>query len=423
MKIAYKVLQEFVKTSLSPADLGEKFLMTSSELESLTDWGKLLEGLVVGKVEEVRPHPNADRLRLATLNIGKQKIHVVCGAPNLAVGQTVVVALPGTQLTPLKGEPVLIDKTTVRGEPSMGMICTPDEIGIPFQSEGIILLSDSCAPGSSAAAAMHLEDVVLDLEVTPNRPDLLSYRGLAREVATFEKRPLKEQPIAALNELDTKESSPVKVSIEDSKLCQRYSGVCLENITIAPSPQWLAARLTLSGIRPVNNVVDVVNYVMLELGQPMHAFDLDSLPSMEIIAGTVQSKTTLQLLDGTEREVLPSDITIRSGNKVIGLAGVMGGSETEVSPETTRILLESATFYGPQIRRTSRRLGLRSEASSRFEKGLDPEITITALKRAVYLLTQLAGAQVKGSVIDVYPKSRGERPRIHLTFALSLIHI
>jgi phenylalanyl-tRNA synthetase beta chain len=420
MKIAYSWLLDYVKTSLTPEQLSDRFRVASCEVEGIEEWGERFKGLITGTVKSVAKHPNADRLRIAEVTIGKKNHIIVCGAPNLEKGQSVVVALPGTTLYPLKGEPFTIQESVIRGQKSEGMLCAAEEIGLPMTSDGIIELPAATKSGLSFVEATKLNDTVLDLEITPNRPDLLSYRGLAREVATFEKRSLLEIPISSLEEKGNSLNKGLSVSIEDSKLCNRYSAICLENVSLKASPQWMQSRLLLSGIRPVNCVVDVTNYVMLELGQPLHAFDLDKVSKSKTASIKVRSAKEgekLATLDGSERQLKSGDIVIASGTEPLAIAGIMGGQETEISPATTRILLESAHFHGPHVRKTSRRLGLRSEASTRFEKELDPEQTVTALKRAVYLLQEMEVGNVCSPLVDTYPKPRTDRPRIHLSFS------
>jgi phenylalanyl-tRNA synthetase beta chain len=417
MNIAYTWLLDYVKTNLTPIQLGDKFRMTSSELEGIEDWSAKFKGLLIGKVVSVRPHPNANRLRIAEVETGSVTRTIVCGAPNLAEGQTVIVATPGTTIHPVKGSALTIEEAVIRGEKSAGMLCAAEEIGIPIPSEGIWVLPSECKSGSSFAEAVGLSDSVLDLEITPNRPDLLSYIGLAREVAAFEKKHISEPVISSLEGSANQHDLQLSVTIEDSAACLRYVALGLENITIQPSPLWMQSRLILSGIKPINNVVDVTNYCMLEYGQPLHAFDANETKGGAIHVRPATNNEEITLLDHSKRALHVGDIVIANDqNKAIALAGIMGGLESGIKETTTRIILESAVFNGPQIRRTSRRLGLRSEASMRFEKGLDPELAITALKRAVYLLQENGGAEIASNLVDSYPRGRQERPRIHLSF-------
>jgi phenylalanyl-tRNA synthetase beta chain len=423
MKIAYRWLQEYVRTALTPAELAERFVYTSAEVESLVDWSERYRNVVIGKVLTVEPHPSADKLRITRVDTGDQVRDIVCGAPNVTAETYVAVALPGSVLTPLSGPPIAIQSAVIRGVPSDGMICSAFELGLSNDQEGILQLSGQWKAGDTFAEAWGLNDCVLDLEITPNRPDLLSYFGIAREVATFEKKRLMEPPVSLTGDQHDR-PSPLTVTVMDSRLCPRYSAVYLEGVTVQPSPTWMQARLLLSGIRPINNLVDTANYVMLELGQPLHAFDYDTLPrdaegKAVLQVRAAQSGETIAALDDSTRTLPGGDILITDGrDQPVAIAGIIGGADSAISPSTTRVILESASFAGSQIRRTSRALGLRSEASTRFEKGLDPEMTVRALKRAAYLLQEQLPGMTLHEVIDVYtvPAKEKSRPRIHLTF-------
>ncbi len=412
-------LKEFVATTTPGFELGEKFRMTSSEAEGITNWKEKLAGLVIGHVLAVKPHPNADRLRVATVDIGTEKRTIVCGASNLEEGQYVIVALPGITLHPVVGEPMVMRETKIRDVQSQGMLCALEEIGIAIASPGIFVYPETLKPGASVSSTLFEDDIVIDLDITPNRPDLLSHFGLAREVAAFERRKLSEPTIAPLEHSHTHQTH-LELTLSHHKDCLRYSAIALNNVQVKPSPWWLQSRLIRCGIRPINTVVDVTNYVMLELGQPLHAFDLDTLPKQKEVFGiavrSAKPDEKIDLLDDSTRTLIAGDIVIADGNdKAIALAGIMGGKHSAISESTTRIVLESATFSGPQIRKTSRHLGLRSEASLRFEKGLDTELTVTALKRALYLLQQVAGATVDSKLVDNTVHAH-QRPRIHVSF-------
>jgi phenylalanyl-tRNA synthetase beta chain len=424
VKIAYSWLREYVRTTTDPDLLGEKFQMTSSALEEVEHHAERFASLTVGRVESVRQHPNADRLRIAEVSLGKETRQIVCGAPNLANGQLVVVALPGTLIHPLKGEPVTIQESVIRGEASQGMLCSAQEIGLDLQTpDGILVLPEDSKPGSPLSGILEIGDSVLDLELTSNRPDLYSYIGLAREVAAFEKHSLVEPPIAAIEESASQSDFPVDVRVENSHSCTRYSALCMDGISVGPSPLWMQVRLLHSGIRPINNVVDVGNYVMLEFGQPLHTFDLDRLvskgqgkPKLDI--RMAKPGESLELLNGKTIALNETDLVIAADGEVTNLAGIMGGESTGIQPETVRVLIESAHFHAATIRRSGRAHGLRSDASARFEKGLDPEMTVAALKRAAYLLQKVAGGRVSSPLHDSYPaRIRAERPRIHVSFA------
>lgn len=416
MKIAHQWLLEYVKTPTSPQELGAKFQMTSSVLEGLIDWEARLANIVVGKVITNLPHPNSQKLRVLNVSFGKKSAQILT-AGHAPENTLVAVALPGAILHPLKGEPWEITEREMGGERSEGMLCGVEEMGLPIKVEGWGFIPPETRLGTPLSQVLYLNDTVLDLEVTPNRPDLLSHFGLAREVATFEKRSLQEPPIYRLDERELHDDIPFSVKVENSRICPRYSGIILRNITVQTSPLWLQARLIMVGIRPINTVVDVANYVMLELGQPLHTFDLKTLGNEGLLIRAAKKGERLTTLDGAERVLEAGDIVIANPNKPIDLAGVIGGLDSSITSETTDIFLESANFDGSSIRRTTRHLGLRTEASSRFEKGLDPEITVTALKRAIYLLQSISGAKVGSNLLDIYPRGRSERPRIHSSFA------
>lgn len=421
MNISYSWLKEYINTSSTPQELANQLEIATCEVESVSNIQESFSGLVVGKVGKVINHPGADRLRIATVTVGKKTHTIVCGAPNLEEGQAVVVALPGTTIHPVKGDPFTITEAVIRGEKSEGMLCAAEEIGLPIKSDGILILDSTIKSGTSMTEALNLDDTILELEITPNRPDLLSYQGVAREIGALEKRSLSQLPIYSLEEDAAHKNNSLQVAINDSKLSHRYSAVILENIAITESPLWLQIRLATSGVQPINSIVDVTNYVMLESGQPLHAFDLDTISSGSkniVHVRSAKANEQLLLLDGTTRKLEVGDIVITDTiDAPIALAGIMGGKESEVTSTTTRVLIESAHFDGPSIRRTSRRLGLRSEASTRFEKGLDPEMTVTALKRVLYLLQEISEGKLSASLIDSYPKNRIERPRIHVSFA------
>jgi phenylalanyl-tRNA synthetase beta chain len=393
-------------------------MMTSSELEGSVDWKAKLAGLIVGHVESVEPHPNADRLRIATVHTGKEKRTIVCDAPNLAVGQHVIVALPGVTLHPAGKEPFTLGESVIRGVTSYGMLCALDEIGIPAAAEGIFVLDEPVKPGTAVAEALFEHDIVLDLEITPNRPDLLSHLGLAREVATFEHRRLIEPPLATL---ESKRSHPItpETKVQSHRDCPRYSILAFEGVTVTPSPWWLQSRLIRCGIRPINIVVDITNYVMLELGQPLHAFDADKLAGTQprFSVRLAKKGESIALLDGTTRTLLEDDLIVTNGaDQPIGLAGIMGGTEWSITETTTRVFIEAACFSGSRIRKTSRHLGLRTDASLRFEKGLDPELVPKAQRRVAHLLEKYAGAQVASRLVEDTGTHPVRRPRIKLSF-------
>lgn len=385
--------------------------MTSSELEHVYDWGQKLKGVVVGEILTCQPHPNADRLKVTTVSTGKETRTIVCGAPNVAAGQKVLVALPGTTLTNLKGEILTIAEATIRGVTSEGMLCAASELGLPaLLPDGIWVLPAATQVGITAVQALGLDDVVLDLEITPNRPDLLSHIGLAREVSAFENRALKLPKSTPLRTGSFKPafSSTVHVHVAQHAPCYRVAAVPLRVLQQENSPWWLQRRLIISGMRPINPIVDVTNYVMLELGQPLHAFDTTHLGVKKVVlqAEKVKVNTPVTTLDGITRTLEPGDAVITLNGTVADIAGIMGGEGSSITSTTQEVLLQAASFHGPQVRRTSARLGLRSEASTRFEKGLDPELVPQALERAVALLTEMGVVEQAGPLCDHYPEKR-----------------
>lgn len=405
MKVSMKWLKEYVDIDGDYKLLEEKFNLMSQEVESLY---KLIEAsnLVIGHVLTCEKHPDADKLNITTVNIGEDEpLQIICGAPNIAAGQKVMVALVGAVLP---GD-FKIKKAKIRGVESFGMICSLAELGVQdfdASEKGIYVLGDDAIVGNNPLEYLHLDDYVLDLDLTANRPDLLSIEGVAYDTACMLKKDLK---LKNHTYETNKEICNMKIFTDTSK-CNAYYGQVIKNITIKESPSWLKARLLAVGIRPINNVVDISNYVMIEYGQPLHAFDFDKLNSDTIIVRTAKPLETLVTLDGQKRELLEDDIIITNGSKAIAIAGVMGGLETEVDEKTTTILLESASFDSISVRKTSKRLDLMSEASLRFEKGIDPNKIKKAMDYATVLLIQLANAEVVGnySFFDSTDKSEPE---------------
>lgn len=399
MKFTWNWLKEFVDVEATPAEVAERLTMAGLEVDAVEALGPALDGVVCAEVVAVRPHPNADKLRVCDVRDGRgATATVVCGAPNVAVGQIVPFARPGAVLP----GGMTIGATEIRGVASAGMLCSAVEIGAGDDASGLLVLPAGTAVGSGVAAALGLDDVVLELSITPNRGDCLSVLGVAREVAALtgaRLHPAAAAPAAPAAAGD----DAIAIAIAAPDLCRRYVGRILRDVRITPSPAWMQARLRAVGLRPINNVVDVTNYVLFERGQPLHAFDLDRLPARDITvrrAGTAQRFATL---DGQERDLLADDLVIASGATPVALAGVMGGANTEVGDDTTSVLLEAAWFLPECIRRTSKRLGLRSESSYRFERGVDPEGVLPAAARAAELLQAHAGARPAGPVADVCP--------------------
>lgn len=415
MLVSLKWLRDYVDLppDLDVDDLATRLTMASSEVEGIHrvgDWDRAL--VTVGSVLAVDPHPQADRLRLATVDYGGDAPQqVVCGAPNLAVGQRVAFAREGARLYDgHSGEPSTLKRSKIRGVESSGMVLSERELGLSDQHEGIIELPAEAPVGM--ALADYLGDVVLDVHTWPNRADTMSMLGIAREVAAIIGSPWRA-PDEIYPESTAPTAEAVSVRIDDPELCARYVATVVEGVTIAPSPAWLQERLRAAGQRPINNVVDITNYVMLELGQPLHAFDLAKVRGV-VGVRTARDGERLTTLDGEDRELTAATLLITDDSGPIALAGVMGGLATEVTESTTDILLEAARFDPASIRRTSTRLHLRSEASSRFERGLSPELAEHASRRATKLLVEFCGGTARQGLVDVYP-----RPLTPPTVALS----
>jgi phenylalanyl-tRNA synthetase beta chain len=363
--------------------------------------------IVVGKIIDVNAHPNAGRLRLVTVDLGKQRSTVVCGAPNVAVGDKVAFAYVGAQLIDgHSGKVVQLKPAKIRGVVSEGMICSEKELRISDSHEGIMILSPEATIGTPLTE--YLGDTILDLDITPNRPDCLSVIGIAREIAALTGSKL-HIPEVHYQELGRAIDSSASVEIVESNLCPRYCASLLTGVKVVSSPQWLQRRLLACGMRPINNIVDVTNYVMLEYGQPLHAFDYDEIRGKQIIVRRAGNGETITALDGVERTLNPNILVIADKGRAIAIAGIMGGADTEVTGNTTIVLIESANFNQAVIHRGSLGLRLSSEASLRFEKGLSRDLPLIALKRATQLMAELAGGKVAKGIIDVYPgKQRRE---------------
>lgn len=403
MKLLLSWLREFVDVDLRPAELKRRLLDATAEVESIEVIGGTWdpERIRVAEVVAVEPHPNADRLRLATVETGSGRQRVVCGAPNLAVGQKVAFATEGASLIDgHTGKPSVLKLRPIRGVESAGMVLSERELGLSDDHEGILVLDPATPVGQPLVEA--IGDVIFDISTWANRADLLSVLGLAREVAALTGRALRE-PDRSHGESGTAVASLVSVDIEAPDLCRRFTASVIEGVRIGPSPAWMQERLLRHGMRPINNVVDITNYVMLELGQPMHAFDYAKVRGRRIIARRARPGEQMLTLDGVERQLDPEMLVICDAEGPVAVAGVMGGAETEVSDATTTVLLEVANFRPGSIRRTSGLLKLRSEASLRFEKGIGPEMAMYAQHRALRLFEQLTGGRVASGIIDVFP--------------------
>jgi phenylalanyl-tRNA synthetase beta chain len=400
MRVPYSWLREYCDPGIGPEELAERLAMTGTEVERVITVGPpSAESFVVGKVLAAEPHPDADRLRVCTVDTGDGERTIVCGAPNVAAGQTVPVALPGATMP--GGQK--LGKAKLRGVESEGMILSATELEVGEDSAGILVLDDGAVPGQALAEVLPVAEPVLELEVTPNRVDCFGVYGVAREVHAITAAPLGPEPWAedapAEGEGDVGDYASVEVEAPD--LCPRFTARVFTDVTIGPSPAWLQARLTAAGQRPINNVVDITNYTMLLTAQPLHAFDLDRVPGGELTIRAAGEGEKMTTLDGVERTFDAETVLVCDRNGPSGIAGIMGGQVSEVSDETTRVLLEVANWNGTNILRTSRLLSLRSEASSRFEKQLHPDLCLRAQRIASRLMIELCGAKLVPGTIDV----------------------
>ncbi len=410
MRVPLDWLAEYVELRLPPEQLAHRLSMAGAEVESIERSGGDWEQIVVGRVIEVAPHPNADRLRLAQVDYGEAEPQtVVCGAPNLAQGQTIAFAQIGAQLRdPQTRELRKLRRSKIRGVESRGMICSERELGISDEHEGILVLETDAPPG--AALADVLGEAALEIKPTPNRPDHFSVLGIAREVAALTGGAVRE-PAEDYPESGPPVNERTSVTIEDPVGCPRYTAILIGGVNVGPSPEWLQRAVSSAGMRPINNVVDVTNYVLMEYGQPLHAFDQARLREGRIVVRRARAGETLQLLDGALLELSEADLVIADAERPVALAGIMGGAESEVGEATTTVLLETATFEAGTIRRSAARHKLRTEASLRFEKALNPELALRAARRAARLIIETAGGAACASVEDQYP-GRVHAPQI-----------
>ncbi|MGE5363192.1 MAG: phenylalanine--tRNA ligase subunit beta [Bacteroidota bacterium] len=401
MKVSLNWLKDYVDLQgISAEEVIEKLTISGLEVEDVEYKGKLYENFVVGYVKERQKHPNADKLSLCVVSTGSEEFNVVCGAPNVAAGQKIVFAKVGA-VVPDGG--FTITKAKIRGEVSMGMICSEKELGLSDNHEGIMVLDPEMKEGTPVAEALGLDDVIIEIGITPNRPDALSHIGVARDLAAIFKRPL-AKPALNLCEADTLVTDEAKVIIENPDACPRYSARVVKNVEVKESPAWLKSRLRSIGLRPINNIVDITNYILHETGQPLHAFDLDRLAEKTIVVRNAEEKEKFVTLDSKERTMSSADLMICDAERAVAVAGVMGGENSEVTAETKNVLIESAYFAPSVIRKTSRKLQLSTDASYRFERGTDPDNTVYTAARAAQLMAELGGGSVMKGAIDVYPK-------------------
>ena len=413
MRISYNWLKQFIKTDLQSNEIADILTDLGLEVEGVDTFESLkggLQGVVVGHVITCEKHPDADKLKITTVDIGdgKTPLQIVCGAPNVTVGQKVPVATIGTKLYDKEGNAFEIKKGKIRGQESHGMICAEDELGLGESHDGILILDASLIPGTPAARIFNIEcDEVFEIGLTPNRADAMSHMGVARDLrAGLLQRGTTSELItpSVSNFKVEKRTLKIDIKVEDSKLVPRYCGVTISGVTVKSSPNWLQNRLKAIGLTPKNNIVDVTNYVLHELGQPLHAFDAAQIQGSKVIIKTLPTGTKFITLDDIERSLHEEDLVICDESGPLCLAGVFGGKTSGVSNETTTIFLESAYFNPVSVRKTAKRHTLSTDASFRFERGIDPSITEYALKRAALLIQEVAGGEITSDIIDVYPK-------------------
>jgi phenylalanyl-tRNA synthetase beta chain len=407
MKISYAWLKQFIDTDKTPEGISLILTDIGLEVESLEKVQSVpggLEGLVIGLVKETAQHPNADRLKITKVDAGTgEELQIVCGANNVAAGQKVVVALDGTKIYPTNGEPFTIKNSKIRGEVSQGMICAEDEIGLGTDHDGIMVLAADAQIGTPAKDYFKLEDDYLfEIGLTPNRADAASHLGVARDLAAYLRSSYTLPDVSGFKTNSEKLVIPVKV--EDTASCPRYTSLSMTGVTVKESPDWLKNKLNVIGVRPINNVVDVTNYVLHELGQPLHAFDADQISGAKVVVKKCAEGTPFTTLDEVERKLSEQDLMICNAEGPMCMAGVFGGIKSGVSNTTKNIFLESAYFNPVSVRKTSKRHGLKTDASFRFERGTDPEMTLLAIKRAALLIQEVGGGEIASPIADFYPE-------------------
>lgn len=422
MKISYSWLKDYIKLEQSPEEICDILTQTGLEVGGLEEVETIkggLQGLVIGEVVSCEKHPNSDHLSKTTVNLGNgEPLPIVCGAPNVAAGQKVVVATVGTTLYDGDNE-FKIKKSKIRGEVSMGMICAEDEIGIGSSHEGIMVLDENAKVGTLAKDYFNVEsDWVIEIDLTPNRIDGASHIGAARDLAAFLKKTEEiEYTIPSVDDFKVDNNDLViPVEVENTEACPRYAGLTISGVEVKESPEWLQNRLKMVGLTPINNIVDITNYVLFETAQPLHAFDADEITGGKVVVKTMPAKTKFITLDEVERELDEKDLMICNAEEGMCIGGVFGGIKSGVKDTTTNIFLESAYFDPVFIRKTARRHGLNTDASFRFERGVDPNGQIYALKRAALLIKEIAGGNISSDLIDIYPEPV-EDFKVHVTYA------
>jgi phenylalanyl-tRNA synthetase beta chain len=418
MTISYNWLQQYLPVALDHERLSRILTSIGLEVESMEPYEEVkggLKGLVIGEILTCEKHPDADKLKLTTVNIGTgEDLQIVCGAPNAAKGQKVVVATVGTTIYPLSGDPLTMKKAKIRGVESHGMICAEDEIGLGSSHNGIMVLDAQAVPGTPAADYFKLKtDWVYEIGLTPNRMDAMSHLGVAKDVVAYlnfhdKKNYTVKLPYGNVFKADN-HTLPIKITIENETACQRYTGVSIKGVTVKESPDWLKQRLNSIGVRSINNIVDITNFILHETGQPLHAFDADAIIGGQVIVKNPEEGTAFISLDEKERKLSAGDLMICNANEPMCIGGVFGGLKSGVKDSTKNIFLESAWFNPVNIRKTSFRHNLRTDAAMRFEKGVDISNTSNVLKRAALLIKELAGGEIASDVVDVYPHPKEKR--------------
>ena len=424
MTISYKWLSEYLPVTIEPERLSKILTSVGLEVESLEKYEEVkggLKGLVIGEVLNVEKHPNADKLKLTKVNIGTaEPLSIVCGAPNVASGQKVIVAPVGVTIYPVSGEPMTMKVAKIRNAESYGMICAEDEVGLGTSHAGILVLPNNLKPGTPVAAYFNpYEDWIFEIGLTPNRMDAMSHWGVARDVCAHisyhEKKDIKPKfPNGNRFKVDNTLLT-IEVKIENAAACPRYSGISISNVTITESPKWLQQKLKAIGLRPINNIVDITNFILHETGQPLHAFDADAIKGKKVIVKNLPEGTVFVTLDEKERKLSSEDLMICNATEGMCIAGVFGGLHSGVTAQTKNIFLESACFDPITTRKTSFRYGLRTDAAIRFEKGTDISATVSVLKRAATMIKEICGGVISSEIIDVYPSPK-EKTQVNLKY-------
>ena len=399
MKFSYRWLQEFLPIEISANDFCNRLTMFGLEVEKITDMGAALDNIVVGKIEKINEHPNADKLSVCMVDVGEDSsLQIICGAPNIEENQKVPVAKVGAKL----GENE-ITSVKLRGVKSYGMICSEKELNLSEDHSGIMVLNESLNVGTQLAKALELDDYIIEVEVTPNRPDLLGILGIARESAAMLEKDY-SNPATIITEVATPASELISVNIKNSELCSRYTARVIKDVKVKPSPLWLQKKLRSVGMRPINNIVDVTNYILMEQGHPIHAFDLDKVEDNKIIVRQAEKGEKITLLDEETYKLNPNNLVIADSKKPMALAGIMGGTNSSINQKTTDIVLECACFNALNIRNTSRELKVESDSSYRFERIMDPNRLKEIINRTAYLIQQTAGGKITKGIVDNYPE-------------------